>query len=85
MKTVQSARAPTRPGVQIWACARVGHQRQQHPKTESGSSPAQMTVVSPSLLRIQVHCRKAVARVQSLKRAGAVSEKGAEAKPLCPH
>ena len=44
-----------------------------------------MTVVSPSLLRIQVYCRKAMARVQSLKGAGAVSEKGAEAKPRCPH
>ena len=44
-----------------------------------------MTVVSPSLLRIQVYCRKSMARVQSLKGAGAVSEKGAEAKPLCPH
>ena len=57
----------------------------EHSKTGSSSSPAQMTVVSPSLLRIQVHCRKAVASVQSLKRAGAVSEKGAEAKLLCPH
>lgn len=68
------------PGPLTGLGSRFGHsagletQRQQLPKAEPGPSPAQLTLVSSSLLRIQVYFRKAVARDRSQRGLGGVRE-----------